>query len=70
MRDPDTLPPGLLDRLIRAFLRMRGRPDRPELPPPPDLDDYVPDPSPPTDEETAQAESAAREAMRRLRESR
>jgi hypothetical protein len=67
MRDADDLPSGLLDRLIRAYLRMRGRPDRPALPPPPDLDSYVPDPSPPTAEEQAQAEAAAREAMRRLR---
>jgi hypothetical protein len=67
MRDADDLPSGLLDRLIRAYLRMRGRPDRPALPPPPDLDSYVPDPSPPTAEERAQAEAAAREAMRRLR---
>jgi hypothetical protein len=67
MRDADDLPPGLLDRLIRAYLRLRGRPDRPELPPPPDLDGYVPDPSPPTAEEQAQAEAAARKAMRRLR---
>jgi hypothetical protein len=69
MRDADDLPPGLLDRLIRAYLRMRGRPDRPtELPPLPELDSYVPDPSPPTALERAAAESAAREAMRRLRE--
>jgi hypothetical protein len=67
MRDADDLPPGLLDRLIRAYLRMRGRPDRPTLPPPPDLDSYVPDPSPPTAEEQVEAEAAAREAMRRLR---
>jgi hypothetical protein len=68
MRDADDLPTGLLDRLISAYLRMRGRPDRPELPLPPDVDSYVPDPSPPTAEERAAAEAAAREAMRRLRD--
>ncbi|WP_331129281.1 hypothetical protein [Longimicrobium sp.] len=67
MRDGDDLPPRLLDRLIRAYLRMRGRPDRPELPPPPDLDAPV-DTSPATPVERAAAEAAAREAMRRLRQ--
>ena len=65
MRDGDDLPPRLLDRLIRAYLRMRGRPDRPDLPPLPDLDEPV-DNSPATPEERAAAEAAAREAMRRL----
>lgn len=67
MRDGDDLPPRLLDRLIRAYLRMRGRPDRPKLPPPPALDEPV-DNSPATLEERAAAEAAAREAMRRLRQ--
>lgn len=67
MRDTDDLPPRLLDRLIRAYLRMRARPDRPTIPPPPDLDAPV-DTSPPTPEERAAAEAAAREVMRRLRQ--
>ena len=67
MRDGDDLPPRLLDRLIRAYLRMRARPDRPEVPPPPNLEEPV-DTSPTTPEERAAAEAAAREAMRRLRE--
>ncbi|WP_420128145.1 hypothetical protein [Longimicrobium sp.] len=46
---------------------MRGRPDRPELPPAPSLDEPV-DTSPATPEERASAEAAAREVMRRLRE--
>ncbi len=65
--DGKDLPPRLLDRLIRAYLRMRGRPDRPELPPAPSLDEPV-DTSPATPEERASAEAAAREVMRRLRE--
>ena len=59
---------GLLDRLIRAYQALVGRPDRPEIPPPPDPAEYVPDMSPATSEERERAEAAAREAMRRLRE--
>jgi hypothetical protein len=69
MRDEaDDLPPGLLDRLIRAYLRMRGRPVRPAVPSEAELDSFEPDPSPPTPEERAAAEAAARAAMRRLRD--
>lgn len=59
--------PGLLDRLIRAYQALLGRSDRPEIPPPPDPVEFEPDMSPPTPEEQARAEAAAREAMRRLR---
>jgi hypothetical protein len=67
MRDPDERPLGPLDRLIRAYYRMLGRPDRPEIPTPPDPETYTPDMSPATPEEQALAEKAAKEAMRRLR---
>jgi hypothetical protein len=67
--DSDGKPrPGLLDRLIRAYQSVIGRPDRPTIPPPPDPAEYAADTSPPTPEERARAEAAAREAMRRLRE--
>jgi hypothetical protein len=69
MRDKaDDLPPGLLDRLVRAYLRMLGRPDRPKVPSEAELDGIELDPSPPTPEERAAAEAAARAAMQRLRE--
>lgn len=64
----DDARPGWLDRLIQAYQSVTGRPGRPEIPPPPDPAEYVPDMSPPTPEEEARAEAAAREAMRRLRE--
>jgi hypothetical protein len=67
MLDRDDTDPGLLDRLIRAYHRVIGRPDRPAVPPPPDPRDYEPDMGPPTPGEQARAEAAAREAMRRLR---
>lgn len=57
-----------LDRLIRAYYRMLGRPGRADIPPPPDPETYVPDMSPPSPEEQARAEAAAREAIRKLRE--
>jgi hypothetical protein len=60
--------PSLLDRLIQAYRSMLGQPDRPVVPPPPDPAEYIPDTSPPTPDERARAEAAAREAMRRLRE--
>jgi len=60
--------PGLLDRLISVYRAVIGRSDRPQVPPPPDPAAYEPDMSPPTPEERARAEEAAREAMRRLRE--
>lgn len=69
MRDPDERPLGPLDRLIRAYHRMLGRPDRPAIPSPPDPEAYVTDMTPATPEERARAEVAAREAMRRLKES-
>lgn len=67
MRDKaDDLPPGLLDRLVRAYLRMLGRPDRPKVPSEAEVDGIELDHSPPTPEERAAAEAAAREVMRRL----
>ena len=60
--------PGLLDRLILAYQALTSRPDRLDIPPPPDPADYEPDLSPATPEERRRAEAAAREAMRRLRE--
>jgi hypothetical protein len=59
--------PGLLDLLIRVYQALTGRPDHPEIPPPPDPAEYERDMSPATPEERARAEAAAREAMRRLR---
>jgi hypothetical protein len=67
MRDRDDRHLGPLDQLIRAFHRMLGRQTRPELPAPPDPATYVPDTSPPSPDEQAYAEAAAREVMRRLR---
>jgi hypothetical protein len=58
---------GIIDWVIRAYHRVIGRPDRPTLPPPPDPRDYEVDSSPPTPEEQAVAEQAAKEVMRRLR---
>lgn len=68
MPDRDDTPTGPLDRLISAYHRILGQQDRPEIPVPPDPETYVPDMSPPTPEEQAQAETAAREVMRRLKE--
>ncbi|HYH80567.1 MAG TPA: hypothetical protein VEX86_12245 [Longimicrobium sp.] len=68
--DAEKPPPGLLDRLIRAYQSVLGRPDRPVIPPPPDPAEYAADVSPPTPEERVRAEAAARETMRRLREGR
>lgn len=67
MLDSDDKSPGLLDRLIRAYHRVIGRPDRPAIPPPPDPQDYEPDMGPATPEERARAKAAAAEVMRRLR---
>ncbi len=64
--DADKPRQALLDRLIEAYRAMLRRPDRPVIPPPPDPAEYVPDLSPPTPEERARAEAAARETIRRL----
>jgi hypothetical protein len=66
MLDRDDTDPGLLDRLIRAYHLVIGRPDRPAVPPPPDPRDYEPDMGPATPEERARSEAAAAEVMRRL----
>ena len=68
MRENEHHPLGPLDRLIRAYYRLLGRPDRPEIPLPPDPDSFVPDMSPPTAAEQAAAQEAARNAIRRLRD--
>ncbi|CAA9370403.1 MAG: hypothetical protein AVDCRST_MAG68-5696 [uncultured Gemmatimonadetes bacterium] len=69
MHEGDDIPTGLLDRLIRAYRRVLRRPDRPTVPPPPDLEPFVVDTLPTTEQEQATAEAAAREVVRRLRKS-
>ncbi len=59
MRNED-LTPGLLDRLLAAYHRMRQRPDRPSVPPVPEMD--VED-HPPSAEEYAEARAAACKAI-------
>ncbi len=67
MRQGDDITAGLLDRLIRAYRRVLRRPGRPTVPPPPDLEPFVVDTLPVTEQEQATAEAAAREVVRRLR---
>ena len=69
MRDPADRHAGPIDRLIDAYRRVLGSADGEPIPPPPDPASYVPDMSPPTPDEQARAAAAARETMRRLRES-
>jgi hypothetical protein len=59
VHDADDLSPGLLNRLVRAYLRVPGRPDRPAVP-------HPANPCAPPADGRAVQEGAAREAMRRL----